>query len=299
MNLSAARRLDRWIGIPACALLSLVHWLTRLASRRPPHDPGSFLLIQISEMGSVLLAYPMLLEIRRRHAGARISFLIFAKNRDSLKLLGRAGPDHIIELDDRGIVGFLRSAVAAILRLRKIGIDTALDLELFSRSSAILAALSGARHRAGFHRHSMEGLYRGSFWTHPVLYNPYQHMSGNFANLLDALQGATGRPLVKECRQTKVNLPSPPRDEARRIRMAEVLAQSCRRMRPESRIVLLNPSGGALPIRAWPLENYVELSRRLLGREEVLVGVVGLEEDGCFYSRIAAEVDSPRLFDLT
>ncbi|HSR52371.1 MAG TPA: glycosyltransferase family 9 protein, partial [Acidobacteriota bacterium] len=47
------------------------------------------------------------------------------------------------------------------------------------------------------------------------------------------------------------------------------------------------------------LENYVELSRRLLGREEVLVGVVGLEEDGCFYSRIAAEVDSPRLFDLT
>ncbi|HSR69871.1 MAG TPA: glycosyltransferase family 9 protein [Acidobacteriota bacterium] len=300
MNLSAARRLDRWIGIPACALLSLFHWLARFAPRRRSDDLGSILLIQISEMGSVLLAYPMLCEIRRRYSESRVSILIFAKNRDSLELLGRIAPDNIILLDDRGVLGFLRSALSAVVSMRRLGIDAVIDLELFSRSSAILAALSGARIRAGFHRHSMEGLYRGSFWTHPVLYNPYQHMSRNFASLVEALQGDSNRPLVKSgFEEAKPILPSPPQDEARKARMADVLAQACGRLGTESKIVLLNPSGGALPIRAWPLENYIELSRRLLRLKEIALGVIGLLEDARFYSRIAEGVDSARLFDLT
>ena len=61
--------------------------------------------------------------------------------------------------------------------MRALQLDAVLDLELFARVSAILAGLSGARIRVGFHRFTQEGLYRGDLMNRPVLYNPYQHIA--------------------------------------------------------------------------------------------------------------------------
>ena len=48
------------------------------------------------------------------------------------------------------------------------GIDTVIDLELFSRFTALLTGLSGADRRVGFHRFHNEGLYRGETRCRPV-----------------------------------------------------------------------------------------------------------------------------------
>ncbi len=61
----------------------------------------------------------------------------------------------------------MTDALDAVRALRKIHIDTVLDCELFSRVSAILSYLTGARRRVGFERHTQEGLYRGSFINRP------------------------------------------------------------------------------------------------------------------------------------
>ncbi len=299
MNLTTARRLDRWIGAPLCALLSLLHRL-RTGIRRKSADRRSILFIQISEMGSILLVYPMIAELEKRHPGATLHFLTFGKNRDCLELLGRIPASNVVPLEHRSLLGFCRSALSAVIRLRRARIDTVIDLELFSRISAIFAAVCGAAQRAGFHRHCQEGLYRGSFWTHPVLYSPYLHMSRNFANLLEALEAAPGRPLVKtEAGEPPVRLPRLPSDDNRRRRARQLLADSCPHLPTEPIIVLLNPGAGELPIRAWPLENYVELAGRLLRRDEIVIGVIGLADDQRFYSDMAARIGADRLFDLT
>ena len=73
---------------------------------------------------------------------------------------------------------------------REKDIDTVVDLELFSRFTALLSGFSGAERRVGFYRFHNEGLYRGEMLTHRVAYNPHIHIAKNFIALVDALTAA-------------------------------------------------------------------------------------------------------------
>lgn len=86
------------------------------------------------------------------------------------------------------------AASCALSRLRRAHVDVAIDCELFSRISSLLSYASGARIRVGFHRHTQEGLYRGSHINRPVPYNPYQHISAQFLTLVRAIDSAMTPP---------------------------------------------------------------------------------------------------------
>ena len=81
--------------------------------------------------------------------------------------------------------------IAFLFWMRRKNIDTVLDLELFSRITALLTGLSGADRRVGFHRFHNEGLYRGEMLTHRVAYNPHIHISKNLISLVEALSAAS------------------------------------------------------------------------------------------------------------
>ena len=83
----------------------------------------------------------------------------------------------MITIEHRNFLDMGINALRALNTLRALGIDAAVDLEFFSRSSAALTYLSGARIRAGFHTFFGEGPYRGDLMTHRLLYNPYLPVS--------------------------------------------------------------------------------------------------------------------------
>src|SRR3989442_9133823 len=120
--------------------------------------------------------------------------------------------------------------------------------------------------RVGFHRYHTEGLYRGNFLTHKVPYNLYLHIAKNYMAWLDALEdSASGRPQVKkDYGEIQPSLPKIRNSEEETLAIREKLKQACPALVGSSRIVLLNPGGGELPIRAWPLANYVQLAEMLL-----------------------------------
>ena len=62
--------------------------------------------------------------------------------------------------------------------------------------------------------------------------------------------------------------------------------------------VLIYPSGGILPIRAWPLDSYCRLAKELL-LEGYAVGVIGLEEDRPLASQILSSCQGEGCVDLT
>lgn len=299
MNLRLYRRLDRWGGAAICRCLAGVHLVGRVLARRGSDSPRNILIIQISELGSLVLSYTMLSTLLERYPEARLHFLVFAGKRQGLGALDLVPEDRILCLDERGPLRFAASALRAAFRMRARRIDTVLDLELFSRAGSILSYLSGARSRVGFHRHTMEGLYRGNWITHPVAYNPYRHIFKNHMALVDAL-ASRGRPLVK-VDHSKIEPRVPPIrfPEGIETRMRARLEEACPNIDLQAPIVLLNPGGGDLPIRAWPLENYVELARSLLAGRDIQVGVIGLDRDSVHFTRIAERVRSGRLFDLT
>jgi len=275
MNINFQRAVDRYAGVPICALLSLAN---RVVPKRPKRTPPkNILVILLSEMGSLVLAQPMFVRLKQQYPEASIHVLMFAKNREVLDLLGVIPHENVMTLDDGSLKGLVGDSLKAIRSMRRLKIDAVIDCELFARVSSIFSYLSGAPLRVGFHRHTQEGLYRGSFINHPVLYNPYRHLTQQFLTLAAALESTTN-PVSKL-------LPAPytgktPVLEFSRTEL-DTTHKELHQFFPaikDKKLVLIYPSGGILPIRAWPLENYCQISKALLDAGYA-VGVIGLKSD--------------------
>ena len=94
MNIQFQRAVDRFVGVPVCALLSLFARLRRRPA--PPQPPRRILVILLSEMGSLVLAYPMFARLKERYPGAAIHVLLFARNREVLDLLGVIPKENVL-----------------------------------------------------------------------------------------------------------------------------------------------------------------------------------------------------------
>lgn len=295
MKVETQRRIDRYLGVPLCRLLSL--WPGALARNEAAPTPARIVVILLSEMGSLVLAQPMFARLREKYPQAELHALVFRRNKEVLGLLDAVPEKNVVTLGDASFVGFGIDALQAISRLRRARVDTVIDCELFSRASAILSFLTGASRRVGFERHTQEGLYRGSFINRPVPYNPYQHIAQQFVTLAEAVDGQ-GTPAVK--RQASSKLPTPSRVH---LRPGELDAMR-RRLSADfpfaagARLVLVYPGGGLLPIRAWPLSSYQELVRGLV-KEGFTVGLIGLAEDRPLAGRIREACGEARTIDLT
>lgn len=275
MNINFQRAVDRYIGVPVCALLSLMNHV--LSNEPDGTPPKKILVILLSEMGSLVLAHPMFMCLKQQYPEAEIYVLMFAKNREVLDLLNLVPSENVLTLDDGSPIGLIKDSLKAIRVMRKLKINAAIDCELFARISSIFSYLSGASLRVGFHRHTQEGLYRGSFINRPVLYNPYRHLTQQFLTLASALESTTD-PIAKF-------LPEPYTGKVPALEFPhEELEQTHRELHSffpaikNKKLVLIYPSGGILPIRAWPLKSYFELSKTLLD-EGYAVGVIGMKGD--------------------
>jgi len=294
MNINFQRAVDRYVGVPICALLSLVN---RILSNNPDGmPPKRILIILLSEMGSLVLAQPMFMRLKQQYPEADIHVLMFAKNREVLDLLGVIPRGNVLTLDDGSLKGLIGDSLKAIRTMHKLKIDAVIDCELFARISSIFSYLSGAPLRVGFHRHTQEGLYRGSFINRPVMYNPYRHLTQQFLTLASALESTTDpvAKLLPEPYTGRTPVLEFSRDELEEIH--KELHNSFPAIK-DKKLVLIYPSGGILPIRAWPLESYFKISKALLD-EGYAVGVIGMKGDREIAQAVVDHCKSPGCVNL-
>jgi len=295
MNIKFQRATDRLAGVPICALFSLLHRFRRPAPLTA--SPRRVLVILLSEMGSLVLSRAMFTQLKRKYPEAAIHALLFARNREVLDLLGVIPPENVFTVNDRSLRQFVADCFDVLRTMRALEFDVVIDCELFARISSIFSYLSGARVRVGFHRYTQEGLYRGSFLDRPVLYNPYQHIAQQFLALVAAIESKSAPP----GKESLIPLPEPPPmlqfPETELQQVAAQLHADFLAIKDKG-LVLVYPSGGALPIRAWPAEHYRRLSGELL-RAGHAVGIIGLPEDKPLAQEIIAHCRSEHCVDLT
>ncbi len=291
MDVRFQKFVDRWAGIPVCAALSLWHFGAQLVKGRfPSPPPRRILVILLSEMGSLVLAEPMFRRLRERHPAAEIHMMLFKRNRQLLDLLGVVDAANVITIRDDSLPNLLRDLWAAIKRMRATRYDAVVDCELFSRISAILSGLSGAPQRVGFHRYTQEGLFRGSFMTSPIPYNPYRHLSHQLVALADGIDSQSW-PRGKDGRVADSFVPPVFTPEPGELQKE---AGQLHRDHPSllgKALVLLYPSGGLLPIRAWPLQHYVQVAQGLLS-DGFAVGIIGMPDDRALGDQLRAACDN-------
>lgn len=301
MKIGLMQFLDFWLGIPCCFLCSLWHRFSKAASDTSASPIKNILFVELSEMGSAVIAYSALRKARERF-GAEIYFLIFERNRESVDLLKVLPEAQVITIKDDNLVLFLISFCQALYKIRSLRVDSVIDMELFSRCTALISFLSGADRTVGFYRYTWEGLYRGSFWTHPVLYNPHIHMAENFLALTGALAEAPGAlPLLKRNVSSEV-VPLPVLQASREDLRAiwESLRESAPDLGPLDPLVIINPDPGLLALRGWPLSRFAELCQRLAARTPRLrVVMVGLKRAAACAAEISASVPPAQFIDFS
>lgn len=290
MNIDVQRWIDRWIGIPLCAAVSAVDAVMKVfksadAASKPPR---AIVVILLSEMGSLVLAHDMFARLKSRYPDAQLHALLFGKNREILDLMQVIPEGNVHTVDDKSLSGLVKSLLKAIRELRQANVDVAIDCELFSRISSLLSFASGASVRVGFHRHTQEGLYRGSHINRPVPYNPYKHISAQFLTLARAID-STAVPKSKLAVSLSgkppphVQLPTGLKDGIESRLAADFPAIAGKPL------VLVYPGGGILPIRAWPLESYSALCEGLVA-DGCAVAVIGLKEDKALAQELVTNV---------
>jgi lipopolysaccharide heptosyltransferase II len=295
VDISFQRAVDRYVGVPICALFSLIDGL--LPRARPSGPPRRILIILLSEMGSLVLAHAMFARLKKKYPGATVHALVFTKNREVLDLLGVMPPENVLTVSDRSLTDFVGDAYTVVRAMRRLAFDVVIDCELFARVSSIFSFLSGAPVRVGFFRHTQEGLYRGTFINRQVMYNPYTHLTQQFVALAEAIDSRT-IPVAKDAILPALDQPPPLQFPAAELEeVSQRLDADFPGVKGKS-LVLVSPSGGILPIRAWPIEHYRALCTSLLADGHA-VAIIGLQGDKPFGEDLVAHCQSPHCVDLT
>ena len=273
------RKVDYFAGVPLCALATPFVQLSSLFSNQNTAAPRKVLFIELSEMGSAILVDPAMRKMQTA-ANAELFFVIFKANAASLRLLNTVPVSNVFTIRENNLCNLAIDSLRFLLWTRKNHIDTVIDLELFSRYSALLTGLCGAVKRVGFHAFYNEGLYRGAMLTHSVAYNPTLHIAKNFIALVNAaLANKVERPYSKTIiDDNEIKLARAPVVESVMTAMRERIREEFPNYDETThRIVLINPNASdLLPQRRWMPEHFVTVMRDLLmNSEDLLVLITG------------------------
>jgi ADP-heptose:LPS heptosyltransferase len=299
MKASTIRFVDRWLGIPACALLTL--WRRLFDWRRPSGPIRRVLVLKLVEQGATVIAEPALRAVVSRVGRENIFFMVLEENRAILDLLDIVPPENVISVPRGGAVTTFAGLIRGILRARREGIDAVLDFEFFARSSAVMAYLTGASRRAGYHSYHGDGPWRGDLMTHRLLYNPHHHALYAFLLVVEALWRDPG-PLPAldidvASLDTSLTRFKPAPGEIAEVRRTLRDATGSDEPRP---LVLLNANASDLiPLRKWDDSRYAEMARRILAEDsEAFVAFTGSPSEAAPIDALVRTVNHPRCFSL-
>jgi ADP-heptose:LPS heptosyltransferase len=307
MQPDTMRKIDATLGPPLCALLSLRRMLLeRFWPRRygslAEAPVGKILMVKPAEMGSTILMYAMLKRAREIWPECEFHFLVFAENTAAVEMLGLVPKANIHTIRTSNFFIFAWDALHRLITLNLAEFDLVFDLEFFSRASAILTELVGARSSCGFNRFTMEGLYKGNFFTHPVQYNPHIHTAQSFLSLVEAVtmpadQAPLNKTPVMPLDELELASLSTTPEEQQQVR--ELVWQNAPTCPPGNRLVIINANSSELvPLRRWPLENFIELSRRLLENPEITIVLTGTQNERPESERVSAALGTQRICNL-
>jgi lipopolysaccharide heptosyltransferase II len=261
--------IDRRIGPVLCAALLAVKRLSGHRGELPaPEEVRKILLLKMWGMGSIVLASPLLGRLRARYPNARIDFVTLLENAPIVRMYPEV--ERLITIDlGGGTLRFLLATLRTLRSIRREGYDLLLDLEFFTRFSAIFSFLAGPRWSHGF---SAKGNWRGKLHDVEVPFNAYHHVASNF---LTVLEGDYMNPVEAEELARPGLLPrlSPPLGswESCRRRLSQHPA-----WREQEPIVVVNPNAGDMALeRRWPTRHVTDFLAELAARCSANLVLIG------------------------
>src|SRR5580698_6050928 len=130
ISVDAMRWIDRVAGVPLCALATVFLKLWWRLRTRPKRPIRRILFIELSEMGSTILADPAMRKAQQS-TGAENYFVIFTQNADSLAITGTIDRRNVFTIETGSLWRLAIDTLKFLRWTRHNEIDTVIDLELF------------------------------------------------------------------------------------------------------------------------------------------------------------------------
>ena len=308
LSVDTMRTIDHRVGVPLCALATpfvmLFDWIKTLIAG-PAATPRKLLFVELSEMGSAILVDPAMRDAQAR--GAEIFFLIFKSNKASLTLLNTVPAANIFTIDASSLVSLVLDTIKCLFQARARNIDTVIDLELFSRFTALLTGLCGARRRVGYHIFHGEGLWRGNMLTHKVHYNPHIHIAKNFMALIHAAFSSKAEQPFSKVHITDASIQIAqaviqPSDKQAVLERIERLAREAQRpfTLGQQPLLLVNPNASELLVqRRWAPESFSALIVALQKKwPDCLILITGSPAEQAYVENVRAGANVPNALNF-
>lgn len=262
MSNMAVYLLDSYFGAALCMVLDIFHcctsWLGRKNGRA---ETRKIVFVKFMEQGALVLHRAAFALAVKKYGKENVFLCTFRSNRALVRALQVLDEKNIIALDDTSLFNFALSYWSALGRLRKEKVDSAVDLEFFSRATAAFCYMSGAKYRAGYHRYLGSQTYRGNLFTHRLHYSHYAHVSETSVALLHSLQAEPHNLPALDIEETPGDEPflfQPKAADVLRVKAGITGNNSY------SHFIILNPNfNDPLPLRQWAPDNYPLIVRSI------------------------------------
>lgn len=249
MRMKWIKRIDHYVGLPLCLLVSFAFALWRRIRGRSDESqvPRKVLVIKFFGMGSIGYATLITRNLRREFGNVHITLLTFEENREFVKQTRQF--DRILGIEKRRILPFLRDTIRIVVaHLFRSTYDLCIDLEFFSRYATLHTAFSRAPQRIGFDQNL---IWRRYIYNVVCVFNTTTHIRNIYAEV--ARQAGVPHPTTSPVRLEI-------EDSARQSTIAR-LKEAGWAGEP---LVGVNVNASELALgRRWPLERYCALVEQL------------------------------------
>lgn len=260
MSLASLQHIEKIFGSIVCALLHLPAKFIPRPKDPNPDQVQKLLVVKFFGIGSLVLATPFLRAARARFPNAEIHLLTLSSNREITAMMKELDQVHFLNLG-----GNIFSAIAAfsacLIKTFQGGYDVLIDMEFYTRASAVVSLASWAPMRIGFHS---RGVYRGDIPSHRVPFNAYWHVTKNFLSLLEPF----GQTETTDALVPSISVHPELLKDARAV--LERLGGN------KPRFIVINANAGELAYeRRWLPDRFAQLAARLSSHYDVSCIFIG------------------------
>ena len=277
MNYKLMWKIDAVCGVVICYLITVFDNLLYLFRKKQVKTDKikRIIVMKFWGMGSIIMASPALKALKENYKDSHITFLTLSRNKEiceHLKLI-----DEVVTVRlDNGIVLFLKDLLFTVIALRKKRFDLLLDFEFFTRFSAILTYLIGAKISVGFNTWEV---WRGNFHTVKVPFNRYWHLTDNFINMVSKVG----------VKVSSTGYVYPVIDKKDKDIVKHLLEEKWSSF---ENIVAVNVNNDPMAYeRRWPKNNFVEIINKLIEKHGSKVVLVGSRAESGYVSEFESEIN--------
>lgn len=237
-------------------------------------------------MGSILLASGGVKLIKEIFPNAKIISLTMTRNYEVVNSLGCYDEIKTIEVD-KGLIRFFLDIFKLWIYLIREKMDMVIDLEFFTRISAIISYLSGAPIRGGFYAWEV---WRGSLHTVKVPFNRYWHTKKNFENLIFKCVSLNAQP--------DLELIKPQTSLEEKIWVRKTLEKFG--IKEDDKLICVNVNSGELALeRRWPDKHFVKLINLILNDYNYRIVLIGTKSEWEYTEKIKGKIKNSMVYNLS